>query len=364
VTRFLSWIVLLLLVPMARADKLVLFAGGGAEDDNVPAAKAKLNQPFGIDFDKDGNAYIVEMVGGRVLKVNPQGQLTTVAGATKNGDAGDNGPAKQAVFNGPHTLAIPPGSNDVFVADTWNGRIRKIDAKTGAIATIAGTAYLTDKKMYKYEGDGGPALQAKFSGIYCIAFTPAGDKLYITDLENRRIRVLDMKTGRLDLVAGNGQKGVPVDGATAKESPLVDPRACTVDKKGNVYILERSGHALRVVDISGKIRTVVGASGKAGLAGDGGDALQAMLNGPKHLCMDHDGNVIIADSGNHAIRKYIPTSGTIVRVAGSGRKGPSGNGGDPLTVTLTEPHGVNIHPTSGALYIVDSSNHRVFRMEK
>jgi DNA-binding beta-propeller fold protein YncE len=303
------------------------------------------------------------MVGGRVLKVNPAGLLTVIAGSKEKGDAGDNGPAKKAAFNGPHALAIPPGGSDVYVADTWNGRVRKIDVKTGGIATIAGVPYLTDKKMYKYEGDGGPALKAKFSGVYCIAFTSSGDKIYITDLENRRIRVLDVKTGQVDLIAGNGQKGVPKDGAAAKDAPLFDPRACAVDKKGNVYILERSGHALRVVDPAGKIRTVAGASGKAGLSGDGGAALAATLNGPKHLSMDTDGNVIIADSGNHVIRKFIPANGTIVRVAGTGKKGPSGDGGEALAVNLSEPHGVFAHP-SGAVYVVDSSNDRVFKLVK
>src|SRR5439155_9071024 len=117
-------------------------------------------------------------------------------------------------------------------------------------------------------------------------------------------------------VAGNGQKGRPQDGADAAKAPLVDPRAVTVDKQGNLWILERSGHALRVVDSAGKIRTVAG-TGKAGLSGDGGDALKAQLNGPKHLCLDLDGNVIIADTANHVIRKYVVGEGKIVRVAGN-----------------------------------------------
>ncbi len=365
-TRCLSWIVALLFLfpfaPAARADKLVLFAGGGVDHDNVPATKAKLNDPFGIDFDRAGNAYIVELGGGRVLKVNADGLLTIVAGNGDKGDAGDNGPARGAVFNGMHSLAIPPGGSDVYLADTWNGRIRKVDAKANTIATVAGMPYLDGKKIYKYEGDAGPALKAKFSGVYSLAFTATGDKLYIADLENRRIRVLDMKTGQVDLVAGNGQRGVPKDGADARDSPLVDPRAVAVDKKGNVFILERSGHALRVVDPSGKIRTVVG-TGKAGLSGDGGDALAATLNGPKHICIDLDGNVIIADSGNHVVRKFAPKKGTISRVAGSGKKGASGSGGDALSVAMNEPHGVFVH-SDGTLYVVDSYNNRVFRLAR
>jgi sugar lactone lactonase YvrE len=230
------------------------------------------------------------------------------------------------------------------------------------ISTVAGQPYLAGKKTYQYDGDGGPALRAKFSGVYCLAFSPSGDKLFIADLENRRVRVLDTKTGQVDLVAGNGKSGVPNDGAVAKEAPLVDPRACAVDANGNLYILERSGHALRVVDKEGRIRTVAG-TGKRGLSGDGGDALQATLDGPKHLTVDRNGDVIIADSANHVIRRYSPSTGVISRIAGTGKKGPSGNGGDALTTSLNEPHGVFVHP-SGTLYIVDSNNDRVFRLTK
>src|SRR5207253_1971058 len=112
---------------------------------------------------------------------------------------------------------------------------------------------------------------------------------------------VDMPSGTIRLIAGNGERGVPADGAVAREAPLVDPRAVAADGSGNVYILERGGHALRVVDRDGKIRTVAG-TGKAGPASDDGPALKATLRGPKHLCLDHDGNVVIADTDNHCIR--------------------------------------------------------------
>jgi sugar lactone lactonase YvrE len=348
-------LILMFAAAPARADKLVLFAGGGAGENNLPATQARLIEPFAIDFDEAGNAYIVELKGERVLRIDPKGIFTIVGGTGATGNSGDSGPALKATFNGMHNLAVGPDGN-VFLADTWNNRIRKLDTKTGAVTAFAGTG----KKGYA--GDDGPALDAQFGGVYCLAFNAGGTRLYFADLDNRRIRAIDMKTGTVSLVAGNGEKGVPRDGSDAKSSPLVDPRAVAVDRKGNVYILERSGHALRVVDAEGKIRTVAG-TGKAGNSGDDGDARKATLNGPKHLCVDRDDNVIIADSANHVVRKYTPADGTIVRIAGTGKKGDSATGGAPLAVSLNEPHGVHVH-RDGTLFIVDSLNNRVFRWEK
>jgi DNA-binding beta-propeller fold protein YncE len=280
-----------------RADKLVLVAGGGDGADGSPAIQAKLTGPFGVAFDRSGNLFIVEMTGQRVRKVDRNGVLTAIAGTGEKGDSGDGGPATAARFNGPHSLAVA-ANGDIYVSDTWNNRVRRIDGQTGVITAFAGTG------EKGFSGDGGPAIQAKFGGIYCVALDPKG---------------------------------------------------------GNVYILERSGHALRVVDASGRIRTVAG-TGKAGATGDDADARQARLNGPKHLCIDLDGNVLVADTENHAIRKVLAKDGKIIRVAGTGKKGKAGVAGDPLRAELSQPHGVYID-RSGMLYIADSSNDRVLKIE-
>lgn len=346
---------LLILLPAdALADRLVLVAGGGDEAEDVPATRAKLNSPFGVDFDKAGNMFICELEGERLLRVDAKGILKIIGGTGKTGNSGDGGPARQATFNGMHNLAISPTTGDVYLADTWNNRIRKYDPRTGTITAFAGTG------MKGYAGDGGPAADADFGGIYCLCFNADGSKLYACDLDNRRIRVIDMRSGRVELAAGNGEKGVPVDRAAAVKSPLVDPRAVAVDRQGRLYVLERSGNALRVVGPRGKIRTVVG-SGEAGLHLDP-EPLRCQLNGPKHLCIDLDDNVIIADTANHRILKYSPAANTVTLLAGTGQKGESGAGGPPLEVAFNEPHGVFVTP-AGVLYIVDSRNHRVFRWE-
>jgi sugar lactone lactonase YvrE len=281
--------------------------------------------------------------------------LTILAGTGEKGHEGDGGPGSKATFNGMHALAIAP-DGAVYIADTMNNCIRKFDPKTAVISAFAGTG------EKGFEGDGGPALKAKFGGVYSIALDGKGEKMFIADLDNRRVRMIDMKSGTVGTIAGNGQKGVPEDRVMAIESPLVDPRAVAVDSQGRVYILERGGHALRVVGPGGKIRTVAG-TGKAGSVGDDGDALKAQFNGPKHLCVDADDNVIIADTENHVIRKCLVKEGKIVRVAGNGKKGMAGVGGSPLEAELNQPHGVFIGP-GGVLCIADSTNNRILRVER
>ncbi|MBI4660142.1 MAG: hypothetical protein HY735_14985 [Verrucomicrobia bacterium] len=335
--------------------KLILIAGGGTEADGAAATQVKLTSPFGVDFDRAGNMILVEMTGHRVRRMDPNGVITIIGGNGVAGFAGDGGPARDAQFNGIHNLAIAP-NDDIYLADTWNCRVRKIDGKTGIVTTVAGIG------GKGFGGDGGPATNAQCGHIYCASLDPQAENLYLADLDNRRIRAVNLKKGIIRTIAGDGQKGVPQDGSDAVASPLVDPRAVAVSKDGTIWILERSGHALRAVDSQGKIRTVVG-TGQKGASGDGGDARRATLNGPKHLCFDLEGNVIIADTENHVIRKYLVKEGRIIRVAGNGNKGTSGLGGPPDLAELNQPHGVYMH-RDGTLYISDSSNNRVLKVAR
>jgi len=341
-------LILLASLPAARADTIVLVAGGNADRTGIAATQAVLKEPFGTEFDAAGNTWIVEMVSGnRLLKIDPAGVLQHVAGQLVPGFAGDGSPGLQAQFNGPHNLAVLPGG-DVLIGDTWNGRVRRVAFAAGGAATVA-----------TFPGFTVPAAQARAGGPYCITLDFSGERLLVADL--RRVHEVDVKTGRTRVLAGNGQKGVPADGALATEAPLVDPRAAALDRHGNLYILERNGHALRVVAADGRIRTVVNASGKKGADGDGGPGLAATLSGPKHLCIDRDDSVLIADAENHLIRRYVPATGRIERVAGTGKKGAAGLDGPPLACELNRPHGVTVH-RDGTLYITDSYNNRVLKI--
>lgn len=330
-----------------RAEKIVLVAGGSKDAVGIAAQEAKLKEPFGVDFDRTGNLYIIEMASGnRLLRMDTHGMVTHLAGTGKTGTSGDGGPALAAEFNGPHNLAVLADGN-VLIGDTWNGRVRKVDLKSGTVTSLTGYSV--------------PAEKAKNSGPYCITLDFTGTKLLIADLT--RIHELDLASGKARAVAGNGKKGRPEDGAVATDAPLSDPRAVAVDRKGNIYILERGGNALRVVSPDGKIKTVVNASGAKGGTGDGGPALAATMNGPKHLCVDLDDNVIIADAESHLIRKFTPKDGKIVRIAGTGKMGKGTLGGSPLDCDLARPHGVTVH-RDGTLYITDSYNNRILRIEK
>ncbi len=343
---FRSLLLVSLLPGYALADRIERVAGGSQDEVEISALEAVLKEPFGTEFDAGGHMWIIEMVSGnRLLQVDGGGIIHHMAGKLQPGYSGDGGPALKAQFNGPHNLAIRPNGK-VLVGDTWNGVIREVDVKSGLVTTV--------------EGWKAPKGREKGNGPYCITLDFSGDHLYIANL--LQIHRLDLTTGKSEVIAGNGKKGVPEDGAVATEAPLVDPRAVAVDHQGNVYILERNGNALRVVGKDGKIRTVVNKTGAKGGEGDGGPALEATMNGPKHLCVDKDDTVIIADAESHLIRRYVPATGKIERIAGTGKKGSAGVGGTPEKCELARPHGVTIHPQTGDLFITDSYNNRVLKI--
>ena len=305
--------------------------------------RSPLQNPFGVDFDSKGNMYVVELGGGRIHRIDEKGLLTTIAGDGSRSYLGDGGPAANATFNGMHNCAITK-DDQLLIADSWNHCVRRIDLGSGRIDTLIGTG---DEG---FSGDQGPAADATFNFVMCITLDPHKTLLQIADLKNRRIREVDLRTGVVMTVAGNGQRGVPKDGNRAVDSPLVDPRAVVSDHLGQTYILERAGQTLRVVDAGGKITTVAG-TGEKGFRD--GPARQATFGSPKHLCVDDRGRVYIADDQNAAIRRYDPSTKMVETILGRGI-------GDER-IRLSNPHGVCFY--AGDLYVVDSGNHRILRIK-
>ena len=341
-----SILCLLTLTFAVSAQERVEFVVGAlreGEGGSWDPQSSPLKRPFGIDFNRNGVGFIVELEGGRIFELGATGQLRNISGDGSRSYRGDGQPAATATYNGMHNCAITP-NGDIYIADTWNHCVRRIDARTGLVSTWAGNGNAA------FSGDGGEAKNASFDYVMCITLNADSSLLHIADLKNRRIRVVDVKTGFVSTIAGNGQRGVPRDGEPAAAAPLTDPRAVAADSKGQVYILERGGHALRVVRNDGTIETVAG-TGKRGY--QDGPALQAMFAAPKHICVDNDDNVYIADDLNGAIRRFDPARGTVTTVLGRGA-------GDKR-IRLLNPHGVCIH--GKWLYVMDTSHNRVLRMQ-
>ena len=310
--------------------------GGSWEPKNSP-----LKSPFGVDFDSRGDMWIVELEGGRVHTFDAAGELHLVGGNGTKSYSGDGGKLAAATFNGMHNCAVT-SNGDLYIADSWNHCVRKVDSATGVISTIAGTG------QKGFSGDGGPATDATFDFVMCITLNPSNDVLHIADLNNRRIRAVNLKSGLVTTVAGNGETGVPKDGDVAIQGPLVDPRAVAQDSKGNIWILERGGHALRVVLPDGTIQTVAG-TGTRGFAD--GPGLTSQFGSPKHLCVDEADNVYIADDENSAIRRFDPQTREVATILGKGQH--------DHRIQLRHPHGVTWE--HGWLYVVDMGNNRILR---
>ena len=310
-----------------------------------PALEIVLNSsqttnPFGVAFDGKGTVYVAEYQGGRILHLNSEGKLRIFSGNGEKGFAGDGLDAGKAVYNGMHNV-VRTSNGDLYVSDTRNNLIRKIDGKTSLVSTIAGVP-----RQKGFSGDGGQATRAKLSDPISISLSPDEKTLLIADIKNRRIRGVDLASGVIRTLAGNGDKGLPADGKQATDQPLADPRASILDEEGNLYVLERGGNALRVVRPDGRIFTLAGTGRKGAKDGPG---LKATFSGPKHLCMDGEGKIIIADDNNHLIRLYDPKTKKVSTILG-GKAQPR--------TKLNRPHGVAIAP-DGALWVCDSWNDRV-----
>jgi streptogramin lyase len=331
----------------------------GYSGDGGKATSADLNQPFHCALDKDGNLYVAEAFNHCIRKIDAAtGVITTVAGNGTKGYSGDGGPAKKATMNEPYAVAVTD-DGDLYVVDRLNAVVRRVDGRTGIISTVAGTG----KPGFGGDGDMGTAAQLREPNDCCL---DGRGGLLIADVADWRIRRLDLKSGVISTFAGTGRAKRKVDrtrvgdGGLATEAVVVGARAVCVDGKGNTYICEREGNAMRRVDAHGTITTIAG-TGAAGYAGDGGEAKKATFNGPKGIRCDRAGNVFVVDTENHAIRKIEATTGVVTTVAG-GRKGTGGDGGEAIKAELDRPHGC-IVDAKGVLFIADSNNHRLRRVE-
>ncbi len=325
----------------------------GYMGDGGPATDATLREPFMCCFDSAGNLFFCEAKNHIVRRVDAAtGVVTTVAGTGEQGYSGDGGPATEATFNEPYSLEVDDDSPqaNIYIVDRLNAVVRRVDGATGVITTVAGTGEAG------YSGDGGPGEQAQLREPND-CFLDGRGGLLIADIQDQRIRRLDLASGIIDTFAGNGEKVRGGDGMPARQASILGARAVCMDHHGNTYIAEREGNGVRVVTAGGIMGTVAGAAAERGYTGDGGSALSATWGAPKAIRCDAAGHIIVVDTENHAIRRIDANTGIVTTIAG-GQLGGHGDGGPATDAGLDRPHGCGI-ATDGAIYIADSNNHRV-----
>ena len=377
----------------------------GWEGDAGPATAALLNEPKTIALDAAGNLYIADSENHLVRKVEARtGIITTIAGTCVRdapasmpaqplpehpeddedpladpvgnpGDAytqqpdlsgmvrymtgtqskdqrfsGDGGPAIAAALNFPSAVAVAEDGT-VYIADTWNHRIRRVDPGTGVISTIAGTG------QAKGYGDQGPAVKAALNEPVALALD-GPDLLYIADQSNNRIRKLDLTSGVITTVVGTGESGYNGDEAPGPETALAGPSGLAVDQEGNLYIADTFSGRIRKWDRhTGTVETVAGGMGAFQFT-PGENQSSPNLSRPYAIALHSDGRLFITDSDNHLIRVWDLQKREMSLLAGNGKAEFSGDGKDPLHSSLNYPFGVALD-ARGHVYIADTFSHRI-----
>ena len=316
----------------------------------LPATATPVNNPYGVVPGPDGALYFCEVDTGRTRRLaTGTGRLTTIAGSGDKAYAGDGGPALEASFSAPHEIRFDETGN-LFVVERDAHVVRRIDAGTGIVSTVAGTG------VPGFSGDGGPATAAELSRPHSIALDSTGGIL-VCDIGNHRVRRIDLASGIISTLSGTGEPESTPDEAPLEGTPLRGPRSLDTDPDGNAYLVLREGNAVFRMDLDGGRLERIAGTGETGYGGDGGPALEATFNGPKGIAYSvPDQSLYIVDTENHVIRRMHLPTGRIETVLGTGERG-DGPDGDPLRCRTARPHGVCVH--AGVVYVTDSESHRI-----
>ena len=341
-----------------NSPNIYTYAGNGTagfRGDSGPAVDAELWWPAGEAVDGAGNLYFADIVNSRVRKVDAStGVITTVAGNGGVGYGGDGGLALNASFSSLQGVALDKAGN-IYIPDDLNNRVRRIDAATGIITTIAGTGTPGSS------GNGGPAVKAELYWPTGVAVDAAGD-VYISNLGDNLIQKIDAATGLISTVAGTGGFGYNGDGIPATSATVWAPYGVGLDLAGNLYIMDGGNYRVRRVDATtGMISTVAG-NGTSGFSGDGGPATSATISAPGgDIVFDSAGSLYFEDTGNNRIRRVDSATGIITTYAGDGAPSYGGDGGPANLAQIQSPNGLAFD-SAGNLYIGDTFNQRIRRV--
>jgi sugar lactone lactonase YvrE len=351
----------------AQTGIITTAAGGGTGGDGGPATSAQLVNPCDVKVDTAGNLYISETCvtnqggggsggtgsggGGRIRRVDAStGIITTIAGGNTSGSLGDGGPATNAMLNTPGGLSLDSAGN-LFIADSGNNRIRRVDAASGIITTVAGNGAAA------FAGDGGPATSASLNSPFGVAVDSTGN-LYIADTVNGRIRRVDAATGNITTVAGTGATAFNGDGIAATTANLNLPAYLAFDSSGNLVFGDWLNDRVRMIDNSGIIWTLAGIGNSTSTQiGDNGPASMAVLTRPIGVAVLSSGPLFISEHGvDDRIRRVaLPSSvaATAVTVSAGGNSFPQGTA-VRLTAALAAFNG-QPYNASGGIALFDGS---------
>ena len=407
------------------------FAGDGIRGlsgDGGPAEAARFNNPHDLAIDRQGNLYLSDLGNQVYRRIDAEtGIVTRVAGSGKVGRGGDGGPAVDAEMDTTCGIAVA-ANGDLYLSSEWADNVRRVDARTGIIERFAGLDarhYPSERgnsrpgggpgiSLGGYHGDGGPAAEAGFHHPEHLAFDSQED-LYVCDNSNDRIRRIDMKTGVVTTVLGNGQRASNGDGGPAVEASTLMPDAICFDAGDNLYVGEKYGFRIRKVEAAtGIVTTLVGNGcpgfGEEGLPGtethcnsveagiwadadgsvywgdcsgrtrrcdgatgivttvlggthvhDGEAATEGYINGIAGIDVAPDGRIYLADAWNQRIRVVEPATGIIGTVAGNGARAYGGDNGPATEAYLGNPHDVSVDP-EGRVVIADTRHSHVRRV--
>ena len=337
----------------ADAWRASIFAGTGEKGysgDGGTATKARLNNPYGLVRGPDDAFYICDIDNHVIRRVDQVGVISTVVGTGVKGYSGDGGAATAARLNQPYEIRFDNGGN-LFFVEMPNHLVRRVDAETKLISTIAGTGEAG------FSGDGGLAVSAMLSRPHSIQFSPDGTGLFICDIGNHRVRKIDLATGIINTLVGDGNKRSTPDGATFAGQSVNGPRASDFDSSGNLWLALREGNAIFRLDLKRQTFHHEVGTGVKGFTGNGGEAKEATLSGPKGIAVAPNGDVFFADTESHSVRYLDRSAGTVELLLGTGKRGAAFSV-NPLRCESNRPHGIYVDD-DGSVYLGDSENHRI-----